>query len=804
MSAITHPRNWLLLASVLFASLQTILIQRNTQLIWDEAVYMQMGRYIATLGEAGFWEILRPPALPTILSAVETVSNALITSPYVILVIAITGAWILYKLLSEYVDDWVASATAILLLFFSLYFQYASKVLTNLPAATLILAAAYTHHKNKHAWTGVLLAIAFLTRFPAGLALAAFGLVYLYRALADYKQGWLNEHTKALLAYTTPALAIILVWMTINYFAWSQETAVWWHAALRPILYGASNVFSQNLALYDHSYAYYFVRFLAQLPIILLIIPGITLLKKRQSLIAPALTSLFVLLFISWITNQQWRFALLSLPGIFLLIGIGADYTSKMNFLRAKSIVSVLFIASISISGLAMGVYAFEYTSDNPQLQEAYDFIQENPVRGTIIVNDPVFGAYAHHNRVRPIYFETLPRFRDALREDHDMVVFIPDNFPCYQEQQVCEQELTYVIDSLTSNQKLVYQNTILGKEHYIFSDQTWFIGQDTANLRAEYGLGSKVSLSQHPFDEFPVALVLEDFPSLNDTRDGIWKEEIFYEVLNITRNYPATASIIPEHISVFNEIEPELVQAIEQEFAIAQNGDNHTDLPGTNQYERIREGMQTITDIFGYRSPVFIPPQYNANQQTAKALQELQFEVYISTVGDATQLNITRLDQTTSIITNWERNEHKTPQEIMREIRTLQNYERYGLVNIFYFMTENSTQLNETLTLLNNNTQLLEVEELAQWLENREQTTLSIQANTITVTGPQEAKGTTLLARESGNYSVQSNIPLHLKNAHTEDIQICIETVCEQLAPNQFFLSKSAMVIPPPDGFER
>lgn len=802
MPTLKHPRNWLVIATTLFAALQVIVLNKQKLPLWDEAVYTLMGRHLATLAEAGMWEILRPPLLPAALAPLELISNSLFTGGYLVLLIAIVGAWILYALLKDYVGEALAAGTAILLLFFELYFSHAHNVLTSLPAATLILAAAYTHHKDKHLFTGLLVALAFLTRFPAGLAIAAFGLVYLYRALAEWRKTSLyNQQTKALLLFSAPVLVLVGGWLLINWVAWRAETSVWWHAAFRPLIFGSMNVLTDNLALYNHTWTYYLTRLLATLPLILLAIPGGYALRKHHKLLAPVLTSVLTLLFFSAITNQQWRFALLALPGVFILIGLGARQVADMNFVRAKTVVAVLFIASILVSAGAMSVQAINEPSKPAQLQEAYTFLQENPVAGPIIVNDPVFGAYATHNKILPVYFETLPRFREALRADHDAVVFIPDSFPCYQEQEICQEELTHAIDVLTTTQQLIYQTTFAERDYYIFSDQEWFTGQNTDALRAEYGLGSVVTLSRHPADEFPVALILEDYPSLDaDNHSRVWHEERFRAVQQVMQGIPATAAIIPEHAQTINDFNASLLETINSSFELAQNGDDHTDLPGTNQYARIQAGQEQMKTLFGHTPTTFIPPQYNADEETAQALDELGFEVYISTVGDSTEVSMTRLDQTTSLITNWEQNTHKPPEQVLEEVKQLRLYEQYALMNIFYFMQENTTQLNQTIQLLNEEFRLVTAGELADWLERRAQTTLDVQGTDITVQAPPSTQELTLRVHASGNYSVTSNVELHLKNAHTQEITVCIEDVCEELAPNHFFLSKSAMVIPPPE----
>lgn len=792
---IVNPRNWLITASAVFFFLQLLILRKSPVPYWDEAVYVLMARHIATLGESGMWEVLRPPLLPILLSPIELFTNAIFVAGFVAATISLLGGWILYLLLKDHVDQRVASLAAIALLFSQLYFLFAHRALTGILAATIIIAAAYAHTKDKHLLTGALLALAFLARFPAGIALAVFGSLYAYRAIKQ-KRLWTQE-SKALLSVASTSAFIIGSWLFVNWLSWKHETAVWWHAAFRPLLYGSTNVFTQNLSLYEHSWFFYVGELFWTLPIILFALIGVFALKKTPKLIAPALTGVAMLIFFSAIINQQPRFILLALPCLFVLIALGVQQASKWKKIpHAKKVAITLLTLFVVYAAVTAAVSAHSFPEQPEELRTAYTFLQHNPVEGPVIVNDPLFGVYTH-NKIIPVYYETLPRFRESLREEHDAVVFIPDMFPCYDTHERCQEELTHVIDILTTQQKLVYEKEFWGRDYYIFSNQDWFVGTDVSELRTQFGLGSGVSLSQHPYDRFPVVLILEDYPSLDDTQTQIWHRERYDAVAEVMQGVPATAAIIPEHIVLLYELYPELVHDIE--FELAQNGDDHTELPGTDQYERISTGMEQMVDVFGTRPYVFIPPYYLADQETARVLEELEFTTYISTRGDPTTVPMVRLDQTNTLITNWERNIHKSPQEVLNDVRSLSGYERYALMNIFYFMHEDVESLQEIVIGLQEEFLVLTAGQVSDWLTNRSQTEFTVQQQELTLRAPQGTQGLTLLARQSGNFTLESNVPVHLKNAHTQEINVCINDVCEQLSPGHFFLSRSPMVIPPP-----
>jgi Gpi18-like mannosyltransferase len=802
MPNLKSPKTTLYSAIVLFIILKIVLVGSRL-LIWDEAVYITMGRFVWTLGQSGMWEILRPPLWPMLLGGLHITTKPIIAGILFMNAVAITSSLLTYVILKRRVREWIAVLTALFPLFFALNFEYSSYLLTGYLSGAFVLAGMYMYTKNRHVWTGILLSIALLTRFPAGIAIACFAAVYVYNVITSWiktKKLW-NQQFDDALSFAAPIILIIGCWLTANWAVWNHETQYWWHAAFRPLIYGSLNVFTENLSLYSHDYLYYIKQLLLFAPISILAL--FAPLKKHKQCIPLALTTIAFIIFFSQLVNQQWRFVLIILPGVFVLMALGAERVAK-KYARVGHIVIITLFAITLVANIAVGIHTVsEHPEPNRQLAQAYSFLNQNPVSGSVIVNDPVFGAYIH-NKIIPVYYETLPRFREALKQEHDAVVFVPGNFPCYSTTEECQRELTHVIDVLTTQEKLLYTDNIFGKEYYIFSDQNWFKGLSVSDLRAKYGLGDLVTLSQHPYDTFPITFVLEDFPGVDEKTQQLWREEQALHLLEKFANVSVTIAAIPTHHQQLSKDYPELISSLSR-FEIAQNGLDHTGLIGTKQQERISQGRKILQDIHGQEIETFIPPYYDSNQETAQALQEIGYTTYVSTPGDDTQVLQRRIDQTLSLITNWENNQHKDAQQIISELEDSQRFSRYALTSIYYFVYQSNDSLQELDALLNysqTNLHILTAHELSSWLTAREQTTMNINDSKIIITAPKTTQGLTILFRDEGNYQLESPIEVHIKNVAETKLAICINDVCELVQPNHFFLSRSPMVSAPPSSF--
>lgn len=474
-------RNLLIAGLVLYAALKIQLLLLHHDIRWDEAVYLTMGKYLLSAGELGFWESLRPPLWPVLLAVYQAIGDPVLLGEITNALLGGLGATLLYLTLKEHVNNYLATATALLLLFSNIWFWYSSALLTGIASATLIIAGYYAHSKERPLLAGVLLAAAFLTRFPAGMGFAALFAAMLLDAWPK-RNTYVKQKTLPLplVKFVLGFLIPVLGWMTINAFTYSQYGT---QAPIQPLLAGSGNVFFMNVWLHNTSLLYYFTQLLWWLPVSILAVFGITSSYKNTTLSAYAILAALSLGFFTILPNNQWRFALLILPGVLVLAALGAHKLSKKNRYFAAIIAAALII---NLGALIL--HDYNLLSDrgeqpSPIEENYYRFIEEHPVNGTIYVSDPIVAWYAP-NKAIPIYYEQL-KDADALTQQEAAAVFyVPRSAPCAQHQTNCTRNVEEFTEHLIEEYRLVHNTTLHGYRYFVFSNQIDLPAQNTPQVR--------------------------------------------------------------------------------------------------------------------------------------------------------------------------------------------------------------------------------------------------------------------------------------------------------------------------------
>lgn len=439
----------------LFILIQTYFIMQGRPIWWDEAVYQSMGLFMSSFGQFGFWETLRPPALPVALSLIQWTGAPLVVGRLLATGVAVCGSILIYILLKKRVPVWVAIAAAAAFLFHPLTIVYSQLILTGIMASVLILLGLHLYLKKQYVVCGLVLTIAFFTRFPAALALIGFGIPLLISLFRTRKPQALRN----LILFCLPFTILFGSWAIVNIFLYSQETAIWWHAALRPLLFGF-DVAVETMQQID--YAYY-LKYLLYVTPALVFLPFIK--KDRATEFLPAiLSAALFFVFFSTISNQQYRFATLFLPLLIVLVALG------ISSLRAQKPVYIaaliLFVGLVPFHAVdAIAEQQATIRAEQP-LAEHMQYFQDNPVEGTVLTSDPRFTT-GIRNDVDTVYFELYPLFHQYLDKRPSAVLYVPENFPCTQSQ--CNVYMEHVEDRLQQDYVLDYSTTFWGQEYRFY-----------------------------------------------------------------------------------------------------------------------------------------------------------------------------------------------------------------------------------------------------------------------------------------------------------------------------------------------
>lgn len=479
-SVTKRPETYLTAAIIAFFALKIALLISYHDIRWDEAVYLNMAKSL--IGQGGYWEILRPPLWPLMLAGFMIVGDAVLLGEIFVNLIAATAAVILYLSLKEDINKWAAMSASMLLLFTDIWFYNSSQLLTGVLSASAIIFAFYAYQKEKYLLAGIISSLAFLTRFPAGIGFAA-----LLSAQATIL--W-NTRKNLTLQTIIPSAKIVLgfmiptgVWMITNFINYYQRG--FFIAWIYPLLQGSGNVFLQNTWLHNTQMLFYFSMILTTIPVALLAIFGLRELLNNKTHLAYAYLAGFTLLFFTITPNNQWRFALLIIPGLYVLMAKGAHVLYQQK--RWLGIIAIALIL-VNTGWLAIGAHdMLSHRGDNPPSIETeyYMFAQTHDLNGTIFVSDPIAAWYAP-NKAVPIYYEFLQDVDELITQQPAAVFYVPRSVPCQTTDYTCINQTQVFTDFLVANYDLVHVSELHGFKYFVFTNQTTLPALHTDIVYAE------------------------------------------------------------------------------------------------------------------------------------------------------------------------------------------------------------------------------------------------------------------------------------------------------------------------------
>ena len=414
--------------SLFFVSLGIFFITDQRIVGWDESVYIGMGKYITSLGSTGLWEDIRPPALPLLLGITWKLGI-----PYgvVPMIFGLATILLLYIFFRQECPT-LGLLAALLYVASPLFIENSYLTLTHVPAAFFILLAALIYTKHHSFFVGCCVGIATLFRFPLGIELVAFGLLYLY-----------NQKYRDVLFLMTGFSVFIIPFFVFNVFMYGTITSSLWDAALRPFIFAFAH---QSNPFHSGSSFFYIVELVS---LNTLFICALFTRKKNIVILA-----LFPLLYLSLITNKQSRFLLDILPLLVILSadGVARIYHSAKELRLASVVVCVLFIAQL-LSAVQISTPARWHDDELLLFFRSFDNLQSPTITTT-----PLPAAYSNHLFL-PIYdnpyvaLQLYPRFAESAH----YILYTDDFYPCADERCSTKKEMLY---STISQHELVFNMT--------------------------------------------------------------------------------------------------------------------------------------------------------------------------------------------------------------------------------------------------------------------------------------------------------------------------------------------------------
>ncbi|MBI4151392.1 glycosyltransferase family 39 protein [Candidatus Woesearchaeota archaeon] len=436
-----------------------ILLQHS--LWWDSYVYIGIGKFLASSGESGLFEVFRPPLHPLILGVFWRIGfEPLFIGPLLDVFFSLIIVILTYKIgilgfeqKTAFLAAAVSSATPVFLM-------HTGLILTEPLAMALTLGAVYLFISNRSSLlTGFLLGLAFLGKFPQGIVLPLLLLMIFFRhkrLLEKVKEMGLTGIGFGMIAapyFFLNAKYLGDPFLPLTAGSWIVTTATW--------LYGTGAL-------------YYFTHFFLKYPLFLLFFGHVYLCLKNVALGIKQNKSQFISLFLTilclgtigyflTVPRKEPRYLVVIIPYLALLSIAEARriYTwlqlQEKPFVRPRAFVAVCFIVSIVF---VPGSLSFEEPAYPSDLAEQFALFSTS---APILSSNPLPAAFSDARIIVLGNMEYAAATYEHEKRDAGLIVLTDCDLLCPPDDLACEERRKDVISTIITENELLY--TKISKE---------------------------------------------------------------------------------------------------------------------------------------------------------------------------------------------------------------------------------------------------------------------------------------------------------------------------------------------------
>jgi len=172
----------LIILCIIFVLAKLVFLNHNP--VWDESVYLGMGKYIYSQGNTGLWEMIRPLGLPVISGMFWKLGlNQVIASRLFSVLISVGCIIFTFLIAKELFNKKHAILSALILACTPIFFYYSDYVLTDHISTLFLIASVFFIIKEKFILAGILGGLTFWFKFTHILYIGAIILFIVYKII---------------------------------------------------------------------------------------------------------------------------------------------------------------------------------------------------------------------------------------------------------------------------------------------------------------------------------------------------------------------------------------------------------------------------------------------------------------------------------------------------------------------------------------------------------------------------------------------------------------------------------------------
>lgn len=432
---------WLLFVLVVAFLSHIIFTFLTHEIWWDAGVYIGMGKFLFSAGQAGLWEHIRPPLLPVFLGFFWWLNLSPVVFGRILeFLFMLGGVYFIYSLGKSWFDSERTGVIAALLLCFSpILFYLSFHLYTEIPAIFFVLLSLWLFNKNRFFLSGLAVGCAFLMKFPAGIFLPILCLFLIKR--------W-----RSLLVFCAGFAAIASPFFIISWIIYGSPLIT-----LLAAKDAIGRALGCNVLRYKPWWHYFYLLIFSEIPFNALSLVGIFALFKNKVKVRYLLLACLILplAYLMQLHCRDYRYLALFYPFVALL----AAYSFVWLFRKVNAKVFAVFTVILTVWFAFFCINFFVGESNPPTASNYFGYLQGRPVEGEVWISNPIIATYtdAKLNKIYyPIYDEGVSKgFVDYVSDNHNISYVFLDNcgggLICAENDYVCKnntQKLITLLDN--------------------------------------------------------------------------------------------------------------------------------------------------------------------------------------------------------------------------------------------------------------------------------------------------------------------------------------------------------------------
>ena len=472
---------------------------------WDEAVYIETGKYIFSFGKSGFFEASRPLILPILQGFLWFIGlSPVIFGKILTLFFSIGYIYFSYLIAKELFSEKVAVISSIMIMFSPIFFFFSSFAMTGIIATFFILVGFYSLIKKKYFLSGLFFSLGFMTRFLVLFAVVSVIIIFLFK-----------PKIRNIVKFSLGFFIFFIPYLILNYFLYgnfvypfvlqsvmTSITGLGFHKAWWYYFFWA---FKENFLIYLSIIAIFLIFKqrnsthlmmsgpsgirCARKPPVIRGIPSVKnhsiscmlnnmppvsdrwflTQRKVERLSLISIAAVFFV-FYTIIPHKEERFMITFLPVLYILTGFSFFYLiSKIKNKKFRNYLIGLVILFVAIN------WSVQFKIDNGPAYYRYmrGYLQNPDIKGGIWVSNPVFAVDSDYKIDNIIYYPTFNHdkfinLKNNLNNAENILVNTCD-LHCEPYNEFCKDDKKELIKLLKNSFNEVFYRKEGSCESYIF-----------------------------------------------------------------------------------------------------------------------------------------------------------------------------------------------------------------------------------------------------------------------------------------------------------------------------------------------